>query len=351
MIFDICSEKFIEDIPDKAEVYIYGAGKFGIEVYGIIRRLRPDVKILGFIDTYRSGNGVLSFEEFKRAKPSCDLVVIASGKYWREMKRNVESLGYDVIIPALYKSELSEEQREKIQEVEKRICKGADLYRKVISCYLERDDSFLQEYYSAERWEKIYLEYVDFTNCKYIIEGGVYKGGATKRFLALSNDVFVVGFDIWGDAFLSDCLRKNDRLKVYKRALWKEETELCFMSDFAKFTPAGTFVMKCEDVPDFVDRSVLSRVSAVALDDFVFNEGGCARVDFIKLDIEGAELEAIMGAKRVISEFRPQMALSVYHKLEHYYEIPLYVLSIDSSYKLYFEHYGRGLFDSVMYFV
>ena len=38
-----------------------------------------------------------------------------------------------------------------------------------------------------------------------------------------------------------------------------------------------------------------------------------AKVDFIKMDIEGAERKAIMGARNTIAKFRPRMALCIYH--------------------------------------
>ena len=45
------------------------------------------------------------------------------------------------------------------------------------------------------------------------------------------------------------------------------------------------------------------------------------RVDFIKMDIEGAEPKALIGAERTIREHRPQLAISVYHDLKHFASI------------------------------
>ena len=51
------SLKFLSDLPYNAKVYIYGAEKFGNEIHSIMKKFRFDVKILGFIDTFRSGKG------------------------------------------------------------------------------------------------------------------------------------------------------------------------------------------------------------------------------------------------------------------------------------------------------
>ncbi|XOB61069.1 FkbM family methyltransferase [Campylobacterota bacterium DY0563] len=75
------------------------------------------------------------------------------------------------------------------------------------------------------------------------------------------------------------------------------------------------------------------------------------KVDFIKMDIEGAEQAAIEGAKQTIKKFKPILAICIYHKAEDWYKIPQMVLSIDSGYKLYLRHYMEGIYETVLYFV
>ena len=57
---------------------------------------------------------------------------------------------------------------------------------------------------------------------------------------------------------------------------------------------------------------VRKMVKTISLDDFVEREG-IERVDFIKMDIEGAEEIALRGADRVIREFRPRWSIASYH--------------------------------------
>ncbi len=75
------------------------------------------------------------------------------------------------------------------------------------------------------------------------------------------------------------------------------------------------------------------------------------RVDFIKFDIEGAEQDAIDGAKKLIKNHNPVMAICIYHKAEDWYKIPKKILSINSDYKIYLRHYMEGISETVMYFV
>jgi len=75
------------------------------------------------------------------------------------------------------------------------------------------------------------------------------------------------------------------------------------------------------------------------------------KVDYIKLDIEGAEQEAIDGAKETIQKYKPILAICVYHKAEDWYKIPQKVLEIESNYSVYLRHYMEGIFETVMYFI
>lgn len=63
------------------------------------------------------------------------------------------------------------------------------------------------------------------------------------------------------------------------------------------------------------------------------------RVDYIKLDIEGAELDMLHGAAKTISRWKPKMAISAYHKPEDLWTLALYIKSIRPDYEFQFRHY------------
>lgn len=87
------------------------------------------------------------------------------------------------------------------------------------------------------------------------------------------------------------------------------------------------------------------KVEAVALDDVLRNE----KVTFIKMDIEGAEYEALNGARRIICEQRPKLAISVYHKKDDIYDIPELLLSYHPDYRFYLRHYSPFYEETILY--
>ena len=79
----------------------------------------------------------------------------------------------------------------------------------------------------------------------------------------------------------------------------------------------------------------VSTVKSICLDTYFKDEMAVNRVDFIKMDIEGAEVPALVGAKGIIKEFKPKMAISVYHKWDDLKVISELLLSIRPDYSLY----------------
>lgn len=72
-------------------------------------------------------------------------------------------------------------------------------------------------------------------------------------------------------------------------------------------------------------------------------------ITFIKMDIEGAEKESILGAKEIIKKYKPKLAICVYHKLEDIYMIPKMIKELVPEYKLYLRHHSLGMWETVCY--
>jgi FkbM family methyltransferase len=73
------------------------------------------------------------------------------------------------------------------------------------------------------------------------------------------------------------------------------------------------------------------------------------RVDFIKLDVEGAEFNTIRGALRTIARFKPNLAISVYHGLDDLHAIPELLLKMCPDYVFHFGHHHPDIYDTVLY--
>ncbi len=73
------------------------------------------------------------------------------------------------------------------------------------------------------------------------------------------------------------------------------------------------------------------------------------RITVIKLDVEGAETEALMGMRSLIERERPGLAVCVYHQPDDIFRIPALIKSWNLSYRLYLRAHCWNTFDSVLY--
>lgn len=72
---------------------------------------------------------------------------------------------------------------------------------------------------------------------------------------------------------------------------------------------------------------------------------------FIKMDIEGAEPDALLGAKKIIKRDKPVLAICMYHAQEHIWQIPLLIQSFSKEYEFFFRRYADECWELVCYAV
>jgi FkbM family methyltransferase len=99
--------------------------------------------------------------------------------------------------------------------------------------------------------------------------------------------------------------------------------------------------------------SMLSMLSACA-DSFVEVDTidhitGGNPVTYLKMDVEGAELEALKGAEQTIRRHRPILGISIYHKERDLIDIPQYIKELVPEYRFYFRVHKKLAIDTVLY--
>lgn len=130
-----------------------------------------------------------------------------------------------------------------------------------------------------------------------------------------------------------ECLRRNfaseiasAKLIVCSKGVWDREGALPLILDGNTSIGDGFVIRRPGD-------RVGTSVPLTSIDTLV-SELKLPRVDFIKMDIEGAEQEALRGARQTLARFRPRLAISAYHRHEDPREIPALVRNARPDYRM-----------------
>lgn len=118
-----------------------------------------------------------------------------------------------------------------------------------------------------------------------------------------------------------------DAIEIVQHPVWENSGKKLYFNDCG---PASTVSVARKSTSD-------GETVTLSIDDLV-NEKQLNRVDLIKMDIEGAEPFAIRGAEETIREFRPKLAIAVYHDLSDFYTITRYIESLELGYSFYLQH-------------
>lgn len=129
-----------------------------------------------------------------------------------------------------------------------------------------------------------------------------------------------------------------ERIQLIESPLWSRSGEQLFIEGIGP----GTRVSPSSTNP------TAKKIETLAIDDFVLREH-LSSVNFIKMDIEGAELEALKGAEETIRSCRPKLAISVYHSLHHFWTIPKYIDQLGMGYRFLLRHFTIHQEETVLF--
>ncbi|ALJ04605.1 hypothetical protein APS56_05380 [Pseudalgibacter alginicilyticus] len=191
----------------------------------------------------------------------------------------------------------------------------------------------------------------------FIIEQYAYKIKNTNVVAVESDDVVLDVGACWGDTALYFAHKSGNKGKVFSFEFIPDNIKF-FNINLAlnpKFFNRIELIQHpvsniSEDIIYYKDNGPGSRVEfkpfkgqtgsckTISIDDFVKSKK-LKTVDFIKMDIEGAESMALEGAIETIRIFRPKLAIAIYHSFDDFINIPNWILGLDLGYEIFIGHY------------
>lgn len=172
-----------------------------------------------------------------------------------------------------------------------------------------------------------------------LFDCGAFTGDTIEDFVTFTNKKYkkIVAFEPDEknvkrlNAFINN---KIENVVVIQKATGDKNGKVAFLNN-------GNMFSKTVDVKDCSDE--LS-VDIVRLDNYIDYHP-----TLIKMDIEGAELESLIGASQIIKTQKPKLAICIYHMPFDFYDIPKFLKSLVPEYKFKVRQHEPGFCETVLY--
>lgn len=174
------------------------------------------------------------------------------------------------------------------------------------------------------------------------IDCGGYDGKTSLDFINKVNGKFrnIVIFE--PDSGCHPMIRKNvpidRRIQIIPKGVWDMETDLSFVSSGDSASHVAGAAEKVQGI---------ETISVIPIDGC----DECKDATFIKMDLEGAEQNALRGSKETIKKNKPKLAICIYHSDEDMVKIIDYIHELVPEYKLYVRHHSTSQMETVVYAV
>ena len=174
-------------------------------------------------------------------------------------------------------------------------------------------------------------------NDEVFVDGGGYDGDTIEEFIEWTKNRYkkIYSFEPQKDKaelIRNKLWRYDGKVELFEKGLYDYATELSFCD--------GNKVLSGK----IGEEGATSKIQTIDIDSAIKE-----RVTFIKMDIEGAELNALMGAKETILKYRPKLAICLYHKPMDMWQIPRYIDSLVPEYKFHIRHFGVRYAGTILY--
>lgn len=361
---------FIENNIKVKKIALFGAGDCGKELAKYIKTNYPQIQIVCIFDTFQTGKiegiEIKSTKELPNCKNLFDLLVVATRSGSHELNIIFEFYNIPFVRVSRQVEQHARLQKylERKEETVKVFAtqKDKDLYNLVwdvrtgdapmseLENYVWENHG-ISKYHPTDNYNKHYIDFVNKDKIETIFDGGFYNGIQALAFKKhFKNLKKLYAFEPMYEKFRNESydalLEKENFVKIIPFGLWDEAKEI----EFCENTTAqqGSRIRGTKEGDQLRKTEVVVKIKTTTIDETVKREG-IKKLDFIKLDVEGSELNALKGGEKTILKDRPQMAISIYHSYNDLLDIPIYLNKLLDNYSLHIDHYSPNLCETIIY--
>ncbi len=322
---------------EKRPIFIYGMGDGALKIMSVFKSKGILLSGIFASDDFVRGHSFEGYRVHKLSEieemVSDFVVVLAFAAGYQEIVDKIYNIAskHTLYVPdvpvtgtGLFTYEYCLENQDKIQQVYDSL--ADDYSRKVYANIINFKISGKIEYLSAVTTAKaeIYKKIIKPGLNEVYVDLGAYNGDTIREVMEFTRGKYSAVYALEPDRKNFKKLAKFiDGMKhvyAYNAAAWCIDTQLPFSSKAGRQSS--------------ISATAETLVEARSVDSVLAGKPAT----IIKMDVEGFEREAIWGASQTISHYAPRLMVSLYHRNEDIFELPLLIKKLNPAYKLYIRH-------------
>ncbi|SDP35813.1 FkbM family methyltransferase [Selenomonas ruminantium] len=184
-----------------------------------------------------------------------------------------------------------------------------------------------------------YFDFFQPNTGEVFVDAGAYNGMTSVDFAKWTNNsyekIYMMEANPDNEALCHQAMKEYSvkNYNLITKGAWNQDGEVSFNRT------------NCGAGSQIDIRNGSEKISTTTIDKMLLGE----KATFIKMDIEGAEYQALEGAKETIQKYSPRLAISVYHKDNDFVVLPDLILQLNSNYQFTFRHYSSWWEETVLY--
>ena len=334
---------------DNKDIFLFGTGMNGILAF---EALKDDYEVDGFLDnnpklwgSFVEGIQIFSPDEILNKENSIVIITTATRNY-ETIKIQLDEIGASYMTWLEYQLLINHEKFRYVYE--ELLC---DLFSK--ETYLKlvlANITGKQEYRNQVYCENQYFALPDFNiplRDEIFIDCGAYVGDTIESYIKTRLGYIgkIIAFEPNERVFSALEIRKKRLIKEW--AL--EDSDILIEKKAIGFGRSkGTMITETDgNTAARVSEEGVHKIEIVSLDEYLLETK--QEPLFVKVDVEGYEKKLLYGAEQLIKERKPLIAISIYHKVEDFYEIPMLIKEWNPSYKMAIRSHLPNDTDTILY--
>ena len=325
----------------KKPIVLYGTGNGADKIIEVFKKYEIEISdIFMSDDFYREdatfhGFKLQKFEDIRQKYDDC-IVVLCFAAFRRDLLLKIKDISeiYELRAPEvpvfgfdffsietlkLYENEIIEAYKLLSDDISRDVFIKSLEYRisgkinYLFDCQTERDE--------------VFSNIIKLSSDETYVDLGAYRGDTIEEFLLMTKGQYKKIYALEPDSKNYKKLLENfgtlDNAQFINKASWSDERVMNFDGDGGRNSSLLTANCKTEVVHTTSVDNVLCGEPAT----------------FIKMDVEGAETETLLGLSNTIKTCKPKLIVSAYHKTGDLFTLPILIKKLNPDYKIFLRHH------------